>query len=87
MLCFRAEPYSTQGEAEMIARLARERKWAGVDVVTSRFHVFRAKRMIERCYSGRLRVVGAPNPRLYRYVRDVVLESVKLVYHELDRGC
>ena len=87
VLCFAAEPYSTRGEARMIARLARQRRWTRVDVVTSRFHVPRAKRMIERCYSGKLRVVAAPNPSPVWLARAYVLESVKLVYHELARGC
>ena len=86
-LCRAAEPYSTQGEARLIARLARERHWRTVDVVTSRFHVLRAKVMLERCFKGRLRVVAAPNPKLPTLAWNYVLESVKLVYHELDRGC
>ena len=87
VLCFAAQPYSTRGEARMIARLARERHWTRVDVVTSRFHVLRAKRMIERCYPGKLRVVAAPNPSPLWLARAYVLESVKLVYHEIARSC
>jgi hypothetical protein len=43
--------------------------------------------MIERCYTGRLAVVGAPNPHGIVLVRNLVLEPVKLAYHELRRGC
>ena len=86
-LCRAAEPYSTRGEARLLARLAREHHWRTVDVVTSRFHVLRAKLMIERCFKGRLRVVAAPNPKLSMLAWNYVLESVKLVYHELDRAC
>lgn len=87
VLCQRAQPYSTQGEARMIARLARARKWRVVDVVTSRFHVFRARFLVERCYHGELRVVAAPNPSGVTLIKDLALESVKVVYHELRRGC
>jgi uncharacterized SAM-binding protein YcdF (DUF218 family) len=86
-LCLRAKPFSTQGEARLIARLARQRGWRTVDVVTSQFHVFRARFMIARCYSGRLAMVGAPNPTGWTLVRNVVLEPVKLAYHEVRRGC
>lgn len=86
-LCVRADPFSTQGEARLIARLARQRGWRTVDVVTSQFHVFRARFMIERCYSGRLVMVGAPNPTGWTLARNVVLEPVKLAYHEVRRGC
>lgn len=86
-LCFRANPYSTRGEARAIARLATTRHWHTVDVVTSKFHVFRARVLIRRCYHGRLRMVGAPE-RLLRLPLDVAKESVKLAYQEtLARHC
>ena len=43
--------------------------------------------MIERCYAGRLVMVGAPNPTGWTLARNVVLEPVKLAYHEVRRGC
>lgn len=86
-LCFRAQPYSTRGEARAIARLAAARHWRIVDVVTSQFHVFRARLVIRRCYHGGLRMVGAAEPRV-RMPMDVAKETVKLVYQELfARGC
>lgn len=87
VLCIRAHPYSTVGEAETLARLAAARGWRRLDVVTSQYHVVRARILIRRCYHGALRVVGAPDQLLLLPV-DVALESVKLVYHELvHRGC
>jgi len=58
VLCFDPRPYSTRGEARGIARLARERGWRTIDVVTSRYHVFRARMIIERCYHRGLRMIG-----------------------------
>jgi uncharacterized SAM-binding protein YcdF (DUF218 family) len=87
VLCLHADPYSTVGEAELLARLASARHWNTVDVVTSRYHVLRARILMRRCYHGRLRVVGAPSPPLL-VALNAALESVKLVYHELvHRGC
>lgn len=86
-LCVRADPFSTQGEARLIARLAKVRGWRAVDVVTSRFHVYRARLIIRRCYHGKLAMVGAPNPGGFDLIRNLLLEPVKLVYHELSRGC
>jgi uncharacterized SAM-binding protein YcdF (DUF218 family) len=86
-LCVRADPFSTQGEARLIAQLARTRGWHTVDVVTSQFHVYRARLIIRRCYHDRLAMVGAPNPAGIALARNLVLEPVKLVYHELRRGC
>lgn len=61
-VCMRPEPYSTRGEARLAARLARERGWRSLLVVTSRFHVFRARRLFERCFAGELRFVGVDSP-------------------------
>jgi len=86
-LCFRAVPYSTRGEARAIARLATAHGWRMVDVVTSQFHVFRARILIRRCYHGGLRMVGAPEP-VWRLPYDAAKETVKLVYQEVvARGC
>ncbi len=81
-LCFRADPYSTRGEARAIARLAAVRNWQTVDVVTSQFHVFRARILIKRCYHGRLRMVGAPEPA-WRLPYDAVKETAKLAFQEV----
>jgi uncharacterized SAM-binding protein YcdF (DUF218 family) len=80
-LCFHAVPYSTRGEARAIARLAAAHHWHMVDVVTSQFHVFRARILIRRCYHGGLRIVGAPEPA-WRLPYDAVKETGKLVYQE-----
>jgi uncharacterized SAM-binding protein YcdF (DUF218 family) len=86
-LCFRARPYSTRGEARAIARLAAARGWRMVDVVTSRFHVFRARIVIRRCYHGGLRMVGAPQSPL-RLPINVAKESLKLAYQQIfARSC
>lgn len=81
-LCFRADPYSTRGEARAIARLAAARHWQTVDVVTSQFHIFRARILIKRCYHGRLRMVGAPEPA-WRLPYDAVKETAKLAFQEV----
>ena len=86
-LCFRADPYSTRGEARAIARLAAARHWKTVDVVTSQFHVFRARILIRRCYHGVLKMIGAPE-RIAHLPIDVVKETVKLGYQEIvARAC
>jgi uncharacterized SAM-binding protein YcdF (DUF218 family) len=60
VICFDAEPYSTRGEAETVARLARAHHWTSIAVVTSRFHITRARMLFRRCYTGRLSTVGVP---------------------------
>ena len=83
VVCFRAHPYSTRGEARFIGA----HHWRTVDVVTSQFHVLRARVVIERCFHGTLRVVGAPESKL-RLPVDMAKESAKLAYQELvARSC
>jgi DUF218 domain len=87
VVCFHAHPYSTVGEAEQLGRMAAKRGWTRVDVVTSEYHVVRARILMRRCYGGELRVVGAPNDR-WRQLIAIPLESVKLLYHEVwHRSC
>lgn len=86
-LCFRAHPFSTRGEARAIGRLATSRHWRTVDVVTSKFHDFRARLLIGRCYHGGLRMIGAPQSAKHLPI-DVLKESAKLAYQlVVARGC
>jgi uncharacterized SAM-binding protein YcdF (DUF218 family) len=56
-------------------------------VVTSNFHIFRARIIVRRCYHGALRMIGAPQSAKHLPV-DVVKESAKLVYQEtVQRSC
>ena len=86
VVCPRPEPYSTRGEARMIARLARERGWTSLVVVTSRFHLFRARLLVERCFGGRLALAGVPSSRL-RLPVDIGFEWLKLANATVRRGC
>jgi uncharacterized SAM-binding protein YcdF (DUF218 family) len=86
IVCVRPDPYSTRGEARLAARLARERGWDSLVVVTSRFHLFRARTLFERCFDGRLDLVGSPNPR-WRLPLAIALEWGKLGVATVGRRC
>jgi uncharacterized SAM-binding protein YcdF (DUF218 family) len=75
VICFRARPFSTRGEARELGRLASARGWTSLIVVTSTYHVERAGILFRRCYHRRLEMVAA-KPRLS------VLEEVESVAHE-----
>jgi uncharacterized SAM-binding protein YcdF (DUF218 family) len=77
VICFHPRPFSTRGEAEEIARLAAARSWKRVDVVTSRYHVYRTRLIMKRCYHGILRIV-ASEPRLQDYLVGATVEWPKL---------
>jgi uncharacterized SAM-binding protein YcdF (DUF218 family) len=79
VLCFRPDPYSTRGEARTVARMAAARGWRSVLVVTSKYHVTRARLLFDRCVSGRVSVTGATYQRSLIPL-EVFLEPAKLVY-------
>jgi uncharacterized SAM-binding protein YcdF (DUF218 family) len=87
VLCFEAAPYSTRGEAETVARLARARGWRSVVVVSSTFHLTRASILFHRCWKGRLSFVGAPTA-WWKLPWQWANETGKLLVQEIaERGC
>jgi uncharacterized SAM-binding protein YcdF (DUF218 family) len=87
VLCFDATPFSTQGEAQAVRRLARARGWRSVVVVTSTFHVTRARMLFRRCVKVPLYVVGTGST-WWRLPEEWAFETGKLfVQLLLQRGC
>ena len=88
VICFQPDPESTQGEARAVQRIAAARHLRSVIVVTSYFHVSRARLIMRRCYHGRLAVIGTPLNNPWKEPLYVALEWPKLTYAEtLNRGC
>jgi uncharacterized SAM-binding protein YcdF (DUF218 family) len=86
-LCFRADPYSTRGEAQAVARLAQKRGWRRIVVVTSRYHLRRARILFRRCTPAELLFVAAPAPTS-AYLTSIPLEWGKMaVQLTAQRGC
>lgn len=86
-ICFHAHPYSTQGEAKTVARLARRYGWHRLVVVTSRYHVRRARILFQRCLHSTPAFVAA-HTTFWDYVENIPWEWAKLAYHEtIDRSC
>jgi uncharacterized SAM-binding protein YcdF (DUF218 family) len=87
VLCFEAAPYSTRGEARAIARLAREHGWKRVAVVTSTYHVTRARMLVRRCYGGGLSMVGTSST-WWKLPEEWASETGKLLVQlTAERGC
>lgn len=87
VICRKASPFSTRGESRVVAELADRRGWNSLVVVTSRYHLFRAERLIRRCTDAKLAMRGASDGWL-RNVVAVPLEWVKLGLAETTRrGC
>ena len=78
VIVIRPDPYNTRGEAAIAARLARERGWRALVVVTSSYHVPRARRIFRRTWDGGLTMVPAP-ATLWRLPYDLASEAAKWV--------
>lgn len=55
--CPDTDPITTQGEAQAIGRLAKERGWSRLIAVTSVYHVHRATFLLGRCHDGAVEAV------------------------------
>jgi len=87
VVCFEPVPFSTRGESRAVARLARQRGWNKIVVVTSTFHVTRARMLFHRCYPGRLWLVGTPTA-WWKLPEEWAFETGKLsVQLTIERGC
>jgi uncharacterized SAM-binding protein YcdF (DUF218 family) len=87
VLCFDPKPYSTHGEAEAIGRFARNRRWRTVLIVTSRYHVTRARLLVRRCTAARVEAVSSPTSAGAIAI-NVPWESAKLAYQlTAQRDC
>ena len=87
VICFDAVPYSTQGEARAIARLALVQHWRSVVVVTSTFHVTRARMLFRRCLRIPVYVTGVSSP-WWRLPEEWASETGKLLVQlTVQRGC
>ena len=58
--CFEPDPPTTRGEAMELRRLAEQRGWDSVIVVTFVPHVSRARFILDRCFDGELIMAASP---------------------------
>jgi len=87
LVCFRADPLDTRGEAEYVAGLAARRHWHRIIVVSERTQATRARMLFERCTSIQLVMVPVADPRV-RLPYDVAYEWGSLLKAlTVDRSC
>ena len=85
--CFHAHPFSTRGEAETVARMARTHRWKSIIIVSSSYHLRRARMLFARCTDARLQLVPSKTS-FYRFAIAVPLEVAKWAYQlTIQRHC
>ena len=89
VICSRPVPYSTRGEARGALALAERNRWRSLLVVTSTYHVFRARQLFKRCLDGHARVYATGTSSSLAWLPlNMVNETVKLgLVFTTRRGC
>jgi uncharacterized SAM-binding protein YcdF (DUF218 family) len=62
VICFQPEPSTTQGEAELVGRLAKKYHWRSIALVTTPDQDTRARLRFGRCFNGSIYVVTTALP-------------------------
>jgi uncharacterized SAM-binding protein YcdF (DUF218 family) len=58
VICFKTDPFTTQGEARALKNLSAQYGWRSANVLTAQFHVTRARVIVRRCYLGDLHMIA-----------------------------
>jgi len=77
LVCFRARPLNTRGEAEHVARLATRMHWHRIIVVSERSQTTRARMLFKRCTDATILMVPVADPGS-RQAYDVAYEWAAL---------
>jgi hypothetical protein len=85
--CFHPDPDTTRGEAHYIGRVAAERHWTSVILVTTPDQAWRAHLRVSRCFSGAIYVATAPLPRLMWFVQIPYQWSASIKALTVERAC
>jgi DUF218 domain len=89
VLCFVPDPPTTQGEARQIRTLSAQHHWTSIIVVTSSYHISRARMIFTGCFGGDV-MMAAPAAHHsiatigYQYAYQTAGYVKALVF---DRGC
>ena len=88
VICFEPNPTTTRGEAEEIGRLARAQHWHSLLVVTSAYHVSRARLIVRRCMPGTVRVLAPPTrPSLTGWAYQFLYQTGGFAKAFVHRSC
>jgi uncharacterized SAM-binding protein YcdF (DUF218 family) len=86
VLCFHPDPSTTRGEAEYIGKMAAERDWRSIILVTSPDHAWRARMEVSRCFDGDVYVATIELPSLL-WFRQIPYQWGATVKAQVLRSC
>jgi hypothetical protein len=89
VICFHAEPYTTQGEARELRTLMHDHRWTTATVVTMTPHLLRTQMRMDWCVPHGVTVVGrstglSPGDWIYQFAYQTAGFAKALL---VTRGC
>lgn len=88
VICFTPDPMNTRGEADAIGLLATKHGWKSIVVVTSKYHIARAERLLNQCTPSKVQMVATdPQFTPKQWIRRFVIETGGLLTVFLNPEC
>jgi len=88
VMCISPKPFTTQGEAAALGRLAAVHGWHSAIVITNTWHVLRARMYLQRCFSGALSVIDSGQPSSLPYwAYEYAYQSAAFLKSTTESGC
>ena len=88
LTCFIPHPYTTQGEARELRKVAAQRHWTNVIVYADMPHLSRAHMLFKRCFDGTVQMVPERSGiSIGRWLYEFGYQTAAYVKAELQRGC
>jgi uncharacterized SAM-binding protein YcdF (DUF218 family) len=88
VICFLPQPSNTRGEVEAVAQLARQKGWHRLVLVTSTYHITRARMLLTRCYHGAVETAPAqPRQGILGWLGAITHEWGGLAEALVQRSC
>lgn len=88
IVCFTPSPMDTRGEATAVGKLAAKYEWKTVTVVTSKYHIERAGRLMNQCVRAEV-TMASTNPQFstWQWLRRFAIETGGLLDVILQPQC
>jgi uncharacterized SAM-binding protein YcdF (DUF218 family) len=88
VICFDPDPRTTRGEARFVAELSAREDWDRVAVMTTTYHVERARYIVGRCTDTELAMVDADIETAWsRWIYQYGYQTAGWVRALTQRGC
>lgn len=86
--CGVPDPFTTQGEARWLKAMAAEHGWTSATVITFTPHITRARVLMDRCFTGDLRMVADRRPlSLDTWVYQYLYQTGAFLRVAIDQDC